>query len=323
MCTRVITVRGQIAGEEPDMRKNKTLILTILAVAFILAGGHLLYTTYLETDRPYVEKPVDVAELPSTTASVPIATPTPTPTPQPSTTLESTTTQTTTPEPTPEPTPAPKVVNPKFNDLMGRNKDVIGWVSIDDTKIDYEVMYDGTDFYLDHNIDRQKIISGSIYMDPSNSLERSNYNILLHGHHMKNGTMFKDVVKYKEKNFFMKHRIIQFDTLYNDMIWEVFSVYVLNADVETMYTNFRNDAEFLERANSFKDRSMFSIEELELNENDRLLTLSTCSYETSNARTILHARLLSIDGVMVAEPTSDWSPPPSTKAVTGDGQPAN
>ena len=285
------------------MNKFKKEILIPIAAILLSIGLYIVYATYIQDNRPVVAKPTPVVTL----APTPSPTPIPTPTQKPMV-LESPAPAITNPVVTPRPTPTPKVINPKFHALLERNKDVIGWITIDDTKIDYEVLYDGTDYYLNHTIDHVETVAGSIYMDQTNNIERNNYNMLLHGHHMKNGTMFKDVVKFKERDFFMKHRIIKFDTLYHDMVWEVFSVYVLDANKEMMYTNFATKEDFLAMANSFKDRSMFQIEGLELNGNDRLLTLSTCSYEVNNARTILHARLIQKDGVMVAEPTSDWLP---------------
>ena len=285
------------------MNKFKKEILIPIAAILLSIGLYIVYATYIQDNRPVVAKPTPVVTLSPTPSPTPIPTPT-----QKPMVLESPAPAITNPVVTPRPTPTPKVINPKFHALLERNKDVIGWITIDDTKIDYEVLYDGTDYYLNHTIDHVETVAGSIYMDQTNNIERNNYNMLLHGHHMKNGTMFKDVVKFKERDFFMKHRIIKFDTLYHDMVWEVFSVYVLDANKEMMYTNFAAKEDFLAMANSFKDRSMFQIEGLELNGNDRLLTLSTCSYEVNNARTILHARLIQKDGVMVAEPTSDWLP---------------
>jgi sortase B len=191
----------------------------------------------------------------------------------------------------------PRAVNPKFGDLLERNGDVAGWISVEGTAIDYEVMHDGTHYYLSHDIDHNKSASGSIYMDPSCGPDRDNFNILLHGHHMRNGSMFKDISKYKDRAYFMEHRSIRFDTLYDDMAWEVFSVYVLDAGAETMQTAFMTQKDFVEAANGFAERSMVSPGDgAGFTGDDRLLTLSTCSYEFGNARTVIHARLVEKNG---------------------------
>jgi len=161
---------------------------------------------------------------------------------------------------------------------------------------------------LDYNIDGDKTTAASIYMDPTNSLGRDNHNTLLHGHNMKNGSMFNNVVKYKDERYFNSHRIIQFDTLYDNMTWEVFSVYVLDADFEKMYTSFGAGDSFHNIANGYLERSIFSTNGLVLTERDRFLTLSTCSYETPNSRTILHARLIYLNGAKVAEPVTGYIP---------------
>jgi sortase B len=169
------------------------------------------------------------------------------------------------------------------------------------------VLYDGTnEYYLQHDIDGNKTVAASIMMDASNDIEQDNYNILLHGHHMKNGTMFKDLVKYKVKDFFENNRIIHFDTLYDDMLWEVFSVYVIDAGDETILTDYLGNPTlykmFLEK---YAERSMYAVDGLEFKSTDRILTLSTCSYETKNSRTLVHARLISKNGELVAQPTVD------------------
>jgi len=202
----------------------------------------------------------------------------------------------------------PRDPNPKFNDLLAINGDVVGWIRIEGTNIDYPVLYDGTYDYLNYDINGKKTTAGCICMDPSNNIEFTNYNFLLHGHHMKNGTMFRDVVKYKGSDFFYSNRIIYFETLYDEMIWEVFSVYVFNANKELMYTGFSSDAQFLETARALQQRSMFDTTGMELKKTDSLLTLSTCSYEFSNARTVLHARLIYKNGEMVSEPSINFTP---------------
>lgn len=188
-----------------------------------------------------------------------------------------------------------------FENVLKRNKDVAGWIKIDNTNIDYPVLYDGSDYYLNHNIDRNKVTAGSIYLDPANDPFGDDYNLLIHGHRMKNGTMFKDVVKYKEESFFNSHRLIRFNTLYDEMLWEVFSIYVIDAGDEIVPIDFfGNSTVFLLYAKRFAERSMYKVDGLEFDSDDRILTLSTCSYETDNSRTILHARLISKNGSQIA-----------------------
>jgi len=172
-------------------------------------------------------------------------------------------------------------------------------------------LYDGTNqYYISHDIDGKETTAAAIFLDATNSVKRDNYNMLLHGHNMKNGTMFKDVVKYKTESFFKdtRHRIVHFDTLYDDMVWEVFSVYIIDADKEPFYTNFQSPENFLDIAVGWIERSMFYPGDITLTGSDRILTLSTCSYETINSRTVVHARLIYKNGVKTAEPITGYSP---------------
>jgi len=192
----------------------------------------------------------------------------------------------------------------EFESLLNRNKDVIGRISIEGTKIDYPVLYDGAHYYLNHDIDHNKVTAGSIYLDPSNNPERDDLHYLIHGHNMKNGTMFKDIVKYKNESFFYKNRLIRFDTLYDDMVWEVFSVYVLDAAKETIFTDYMgSETLYLLFLEKYAEKSMYAVEGIEFTADDRILTLSTCSYETPNSRTIVHARLIYKNGVQAIAPT--------------------
>ena len=300
--------------------------MLIITAAALLLTAFIVYNLYIR-DKPFnADDTMDAVELglqelgvpeqvPSPTLSAAATTPepisfntpepTPTPSPSPSLTPTQLPTPAPSPSPAPVPTPSPKVANPKFDELLERNKDVIGWIYIENTKIDYPVLHDGTnDYYLAHDIDGNKTVAASIFMDATNVKKRDNYNTLLHGHNMKNGSMFADVARYKNESFFrdQRHSIIYFDTLYDEMVWEVFSVYVVDADTEFMYTNFISPDSFLNMAKFWQERSFHKVEELVLIESDRVLTLNTCSYETGNSRTLVHARLIYKNSEKVAEP---------------------
>ena len=109
---------------------------------------------------------------------------------------------------------------------------------------------------------------------------------------MKNGTMFKALMRFKEKDFFSSHRTFRFDTLYEDMEWEIFSAYVTKAEDPYIRTRFDSDVEWLAFLNDRHDRSMYATPDITLSPDDIVLTLSTCTYEFSNARFVVHARLV-------------------------------
>jgi sortase B len=99
-----------------------------------------------------------------------------------------------------------------YQQLHEQNPDMVGWVKIEGTAINYPVMYtpnDG-DFYLNHGFDKQKSKSGVPFIDQRCSINPPATNIIIYGHHMKNGTMFADLAKYKDKKFWQDHPVVRF-----------------------------------------------------------------------------------------------------------------
>ena len=103
--------------------------------------------------------------------------------------------------------------NISFGKLYELNNDIVGWLLIEGTGVNYPVMYtpDKPDYYLYKNFDKDYSRSGVPFMDVKSSLEPQSDNILIHGHHMKDGSMFKDLVKYKDRDFFNENRDIFLD----------------------------------------------------------------------------------------------------------------
>lgn len=97
------------------------------------------------------------------------------------------------------------------------------------------------------------------------------------------------IIAYKYKSFFDSHRQIQINSLYDESTWEVFSVYVVDADKEKIDIDYSKEGSFMAAMGSFKKRSMFKTD-TQLGSEDKIVTLVTCSYETSNSCTMVHAK---------------------------------
>lgn len=187
----------------------------------------------------------------------------------------------------------PRQIMAKYDKLLELNSEVRGWIKIDGTRIDYPFLqHSDNDYYLHTDINNKKSKRGSVEIDYRSNGDLSGKNTLVYGHNMKDGSMFKDLVKYKNKDFFDSHGIIHMDNLYEQIDWQVFSVYVVDADRETIDPEYPDDEAYLKELNRFRDRSMFKTD-VELDSRDTILTLVTCSYETSNSRTIVHAKRIS------------------------------
>ena len=181
--------------------------------------------------------------------------------------------------------------DPKLVKAMTTNEDVVGWITIPDTRIDYPVVQ-GKDnkFYLDHDLNQRKSVGGTIFMDYRANVETLTGNIVLYGHHMKNGSMFTALMGYKDKTFFQEHPIIEYNTPDSRTKWQIFSAYVTNTKFYYIETKF-TDETFRDFLTTISKKSKFRTD-IPLNEIDAILTLSTCTYEFDDARFVVHAKRL-------------------------------
>ena len=109
---------------------------------------------------------------------------------------------------------------------------------------------------------------------------------------MRNKTMFAQLEKYKEKEFFQNDNDIKIE-VENDKVltYKVFSVYVTDANDNYIKTNFDNKSEYKEFLDKIKNKSIYK-SDINVDENDKIITLSTCSYEFNDARMVVHGKLL-------------------------------
>ena len=182
--------------------------------------------------------------------------------------------------------------NENNNNLFNKYEDYRGWIKVDNTNIDYPIVQ-GKDnsFYLDKDINKNYLSSGSIFMNYLNH-GFNDENTVLFGHHMRNKTMFAQLEKYKEKEFFQNDNDIKIE-VENDKVltYKVFSVYVTDANDNYIKTNFDNKSEYKEFLDKIKNKSIYK-SDINVDENDKIITLSTCSYEFNDARMVVHGKLL-------------------------------
>lgn len=181
-----------------------------------------------------------------------------------------------------------------FKGLLLINPETVGWISIENTHINYPVVrHDNNEFYLTNGFERKRNGSGCIFMDYRNMSPDKDVNTILYGHHMKDSSMFRDLVLYKNKNFFSTNGRVVFNSPDKKYEWQVFSVYVAETDdFDYLMTSFKDKKTYAGYIKAIKDRSLFS-SEISVSTDDRILTLSTCSYESANARTVVHAKMIS------------------------------
>ncbi|MCM3697791.1 class B sortase [Paenibacillus macerans] len=189
------------------------------------------------------------------------------------------------------------VMLPEFRELYERNPDIVGWLKIDGTRIEYPVMQNPQDaqFYLNHDFDKKKNKDGLPFLDEHSRINGSGI-MLIHGHHMKSGWMFKDLMKYKKESFYKEHATFQFNTLYEKEEYEIIAVilskvYRKSDDVFKYYQidNVSTPAEFDSYVRNIKKLALYDTG-VTARYGDKLIVLSTCEYSADNGRLAVVAR---------------------------------
>lgn len=194
-----------------------------------------------------------------------------------------------TPLPSSTSSPSSQILE-QYAPLLEINPEVIGWITIDNTPIHYPLMqHKDNEYYLSHDPSNTSSMYGSIYIDYRNHPSMQNQNTLIYGHNMNDGSMFHELLNFKDETFFTSHPYLYISNLYECFTYEVFSVYVVDADVETIAPSFPSDEAFLSYLDSCMARSLYP-SNVSFNPTDEIVTLVTCSYELPNARTIVQAR---------------------------------
>ncbi len=192
----------------------------------------------------------------------------------------------------------PKIL-PEYEKLYGKNSDFAGWITIAGTEIDYPVMQavaESSDFYLTHNFNGEKDINGSIFLDSRNSLENPNDNLIIYGHNMKSGMMFGGLQKYLDKPYWLEHKKITFNTIFEKAEYEIVAVCLSKVageeDSGFRYYDFidaKNKKTFNRYVKNIKALNVMD-EDMDVSYGDQLLTLSTCNSYTEDGRLFLVAK---------------------------------
>lgn len=185
------------------------------------------------------------------------------------------------------------IKNTHISSLFSINQDVVGWLKVNNTNVDYAVVQaSDNDYYLKHNLYKENDKNGWIFMDYRNSLYNMDANTIIYGHNMYySGVMFGTLTKAIRKDWYTNpdNLVISFDTIYASMNYQIFSIYKVPVTKDYLKTYFDNDNEFIEFVSLIKGRSVKDFE-VEVNPGDKILTLSTCTGD--NERLVVHAKLI-------------------------------
>lgn len=176
------------------------------------------------------------------------------------------------------------------------NSDIIGWIKIDGTNIDYPIMQNG-DYYLHKDIYKNYSSHGTPYLAPFCNLKKSD-NLIIYGHHMKDNTMFSQLEKYKNYNFYLNHKYIKFFTIENGRTIE--NTYEVMIAFKTIaysdegfryysYTDFQNYEDYEEFVENCRNLEFYYTGVVGTHQ-DKYITLSTCEYSQKNGRMVVVAK---------------------------------
>ncbi len=195
-----------------------------------------------------------------------------------------------------------------WDELQSINPEIVGWIYINDTKIDYPVLWHKGDdmysqYYLNHNYRGDWDSYGTIFLDYRCLSGTDSKNVVMHGHHMNDGSMFGNLMSYAgmsgNLDFYEEAPIIEFDTPKADGKYKIISVFKTNTlssqgeFFNYLRADFQNEKDFMNYVYNVRIRSLINCP-VTVNEDDELITLSTCSYEFTNFRTVVVARRVRI-----------------------------
>lgn len=193
-----------------------------------------------------------------------------------------------------------KMILPEYAELFLQNTDTVGWIQIADTNINYPVMQtpDNPDFYLKHGFDKGYTDYGCPYVQENCDVHMPSDNIIIYGHHMKNGSMFADLEKFKSEDFYKEHKTISFNTLTDKHEYEivaVFKTFVYSDSPDSFryyqFVNAESEDDFNAYISKCRELSLYDTG-VSAEYGDKLISLSTCEYSRTNGRLVVVAKLM-------------------------------
>lgn len=185
-----------------------------------------------------------------------------------------------------------KEILPEYQDLYLKNKDFAGWICIAGTKVDYPVMQnlENREYYLHRDFFGKKSYAGVPFVGHG-SLESEPGAVFIYGHNMRSGSMFTDLMKYRDKEFWKKNPVISLNTLYESCTYQIFTVFYADAEEwnekgSPLYLMAAGDKRYESYLSELKDRGIYETG-VEAGKRNNILVLVTCSYQKENQRFVV------------------------------------
>lgn len=270
-------------------RKLYNILIAIFAIIFLISvfmvGNYFFESTKAQSDYDEITKLMESGknQLQSTVPFIPPVQNIPD---VPDTTDSS----------IPAETTATPTILPEYAALYLQNDDMVGWIEIEGTKLNYPVLQtpDEKDFYLHRNFNKETSNHGAIYVQENCDVWTPSDNVVIYGHNMKDGSMFATLLKYKKQEYWQEHRFIYFNTLLERHTYEIVAVFKTTATIGKgfdyhLFVEAENEEEFDAYVDKIKKLSYYDTG-VDAEYGDKLITLSTCEYTLTNGRLVVVAK---------------------------------
>lgn len=180
-----------------------------------------------------------------------------------------------------------------FSELKKINNEVIGYLKIPGTEINYPFMqHSNNEYYLSHSFDNSYNNAGWIFMDYRNKISDFDKNTILYGHRMYDKTMFSTLKNVLTDEWLENkdNHVVYISTEYESSLWQIFSIYYLPNTTDYLQTSFLDETDFQNFIDMINNRSEYNFDSSPTI-NDKILTLSTC-YNTNQEKLVVHAKLI-------------------------------
>ncbi len=186
----------------------------------------------------------------------------------------------------------------QLQELKKENNDIVAWLEIPDTKINYPVLQTtDNEYYLTHTYKKENSKDGSIFLDKDYDWNMPSSNLLIYGHNNKNGNMFQELLKYEDESYYKEHPTIQFTTVDEDSTYEIIAVFKSRVYYKNeqnvfryyFFINAENEEEYNYYVEESKKASLYDTGKT-AEYGDQLLTLSTCEYSQEDGRFVIVAK---------------------------------
>lgn len=270
-------------------RKLYNILIAIFAIIFLISafmvGNYFFESTKAQSDYDEITKLMESGknQLQSTVPFIPPVQNIPD---VPDTTDSS----------IPAETTATPTILPEYAALYLQNDDMVGWIEIEGTKLNYPVLQtpDEKDFYLHRNFNKETSNHGAIYVQENCDVWTPSDNVVIYGHNMKDGSMFATLLKYRKQDYWEEHRFIYFNTLLERHTYEIVAVFKTTATIGKgfdyhLFVEAENEEEFDAYVDKIKKLSYYDTG-VDAEYGDKLITLSTCEYTLTNGRLVVVAK---------------------------------